>query len=264
MLPWGRPPVQAGPCLCLAGSHIHEGRTWTRSEHTAGKESGSGGREAICPAVFWQHETLRQRMRGAEVRRPGAAAELCAFRRSPSSWGTHGPRSHACCSQPDGDNCTELGIVEMGAAPKGSIHGPLENNPRREVVGAAGGAQSTGSNPYMFWQLRCLSEVTAGVQSHMNGPSRELRALRPRRTPRCSSYLVKRRTRSSRSRTQTMGPSPPVLPPPWVSRVLPGWVYNPFCDDFRVWCAVELRIHLLQAGVRFFQRYLSIRLSSAP
>lgn len=144
LLPRGRPPVQAGPCLCLAGSHIHEGRTWTRSEHTAGKESGSGGREAICPAVFWQHETLRRRVRGAEVRRPGAAAELCAFRRSPSSRGTHGPRSHACCGQPDGDNCTELEIVEMGAAPKGSIHGPLENNPRREVVGAAGRRRARG------------------------------------------------------------------------------------------------------------------------
>ena len=61
-----------------------------------------------------------------------------------------------------------------------------------------------------------------------------------------------------------MGPSLPVLTPPWVSRVLPGRVYNPFCDDFQVWCAVELRIHLLQAGVQFFQLYLSIRLSSAP
>lgn len=42
------------------------------------------------------------------------------------------------------------------------------------------------------------------------------------------------------------------------------WVYDPLCDNFRVWYEVELRIHFSQAGAEFFQSYLSIRLSFTP
>lgn len=64
---WGGPPVQADLCFCLARSHIHARRTCVRSEHTAGKESGSARGSPSVTLRFGKTQLWERDLRGAEV-----------------------------------------------------------------------------------------------------------------------------------------------------------------------------------------------------